>query len=108
MTGLHRNPENPGAYSYALVAVVLPPITWLFLLLRLYVRGFMTKNLGADDWVALAATISFAGFCGLSIAINQLIPSEGSPTIDDIVKITNVCPEPRSLHGDTLTLYSYL
>jgi hypothetical protein len=45
-------------YADSIVVLVLLPFIWIFICLRLYVRGFMSKKLGWDDVTALIAAVS--------------------------------------------------
>jgi hypothetical protein len=39
------------------VAIGFLVLTWVFVLLRCYVRVFMTKGFGPDDWLAFASQV---------------------------------------------------
>lgn len=50
-------PEDRGP-QVAGVAIGFLTVAWIFVLLRCYVRGFMTKAFGADDWLAVLSLVS--------------------------------------------------
>jgi hypothetical protein len=45
-------------YNDSIVALVLLPLVWTFISVRIYVRGFITKKPGWDDVTAVAAAVS--------------------------------------------------
>ncbi|TVY81540.1 hypothetical protein LSUE1_G001882 [Lachnellula suecica] len=54
--------ENRGPQVEA-VAILFLILSWVFVGLRCYVRGKMTKNFGMDDWLAVCALILFTLYC---------------------------------------------
>ena len=56
--------ENNGPQILA-VAGFLMGFGMLVVLLRVYVRIFMTKTMGADDYIMVVAQVSFGGCCGV-------------------------------------------
>jgi hypothetical protein len=54
--------ENNGPQILA-VAGFLMGFGMLVVLLRVYVRIFMTKTMGADDYIMIVAQVSFGGCC---------------------------------------------
>lgn len=51
----------PGVY--AVVAVFLA-LTWVTAILRCYVRGFVAKKFGLEDYLAMLALVSRYTVCG--------------------------------------------
>lgn len=41
----------------AQVAILFLALTWISVSLRVYVRGFMTKSFGIDDWLAIVTLV---------------------------------------------------
>lgn len=54
---------NIGSISFFTAAVVFLVITWLVVGLRFYVRGFMLRSIGLDDWLMAATLVSFCLPC---------------------------------------------
>ncbi|KAE9374487.1 hypothetical protein N431DRAFT_372091 [Stipitochalara longipes BDJ] len=57
MAAEDRGPQVAG------VAILFLTLSWIFVSLRCYVRGFMIKSFGADDWSAVASLILFTLYC---------------------------------------------
>lgn len=53
--------ENRGPQVAATASMFLA-LSWITVALRCYVRGYLTKSFGLDDWLALAALV-----CGWNI-----------------------------------------
>ncbi|KAF5651171.1 integral membrane protein PTH11 [Fusarium sp. NRRL 25303] len=49
------------------IAVVFTAVALLTVLLRVYVRGFMLKSVGADDWIIIATWIASCGFAVVTV-----------------------------------------
>ena len=56
--------ENNGHKILAVVGFLMG-FGMLVVLLRVYVRVFMTKTMGADDYVMIVAQVSFGGCCAV-------------------------------------------
>lgn len=54
--------ENNGPHILAVIGFLMG-FGMLVVLLRVYVRVFMTKTMGADDYIMVAAQVSFRGCC---------------------------------------------
>jgi hypothetical protein len=51
-------PSKDGSnYNDSIVALVLLPLIWIFISLRIHIRGFITKKLGWDDIAAVVAVV---------------------------------------------------
>jgi hypothetical protein len=50
--------KNGSSYDGAILALVLLPLVWIFILVRIYVRGFLTKKPGWDDITVVLAAVS--------------------------------------------------
>jgi hypothetical protein len=51
-------PSKDGSnYNDSIVALVLLPLIWIFISIRIRVRGFITKQLGWDDITAVVAVV---------------------------------------------------
>jgi hypothetical protein len=54
-------PSKSGAFYEDSVTVLISlPIIWVFIGIRIYVRGVLTKQPGWDDFTAIIAAVSFA------------------------------------------------
>jgi hypothetical protein len=53
MTAEDRGPQVAG------VAILFLILSWIFVSLRCYVRGFMIKSFGPDDWFAVASLVRY-------------------------------------------------
>jgi hypothetical protein len=52
-------PDKTGAnYDDSIVVLIILPLIWIFICLRLYVRGFVSKQPGWDDITAVIAAVS--------------------------------------------------
>ncbi|KAL5377372.1 hypothetical protein DPSP01_009869 [Paraphaeosphaeria sporulosa] len=49
------------------VAILFLVLTWLTMSLRIYVRGFMLRTWGNDDWVMLATVLIFTVYLGFQM-----------------------------------------
>ncbi|PCD42233.1 hypothetical protein AU210_004763 [Fusarium oxysporum f. sp. radicis-cucumerinum] len=49
------------------IAVVFTAVALLTVLLRVYVRGFMLKSVGADDWIIIVTWIASCGFAVVTV-----------------------------------------
>lgn len=56
--------ENNGPQIKAVVGFLMG-FGMLVVLLRVYVRIFMTKTMGWDDYIMVVAQVSFGGCCGV-------------------------------------------
>ena len=110
MTGLHKNPLTTGSYETAVYSIAFLTLVWPATLLRLYVRGYVVKNFGADDVSAIITTVNinqklflrnwssqclFTAFCTISIVSNQINPANGPPSFESSVRLANVCVHGR-------------
>jgi hypothetical protein len=51
-------PSKDGSnYNDSIVALVLLPLIWVFISIRIHIRGFITKRLGWDDITAVIAVV---------------------------------------------------
>ncbi|KAG8626464.1 hypothetical protein KVT40_005409 [Elsinoe batatas] len=68
------------------IAMVI--LATIFVSLRVYVRAIMIKSFGYDDWILLAAYISFIVLSSLSLAYGSLVKANGlEPVIDQATLI---------------------
>lgn len=58
--------ENRGSEAAA-VAILFLVLSWIAVMLRVYVRGIMTKSFGIDDYLAVVTLVS-SDFTGLDIS----------------------------------------
>ncbi|GAM86940.1 hypothetical protein ANO11243_049610 [Dothideomycetidae sp. 11243] len=61
----------------------------MFTLLRVYVRAFVTKSLGGDDWTLISAALTFTAFTGLQLTYAMLAMGHGY--VDHQERVTLVC-----------------
>ncbi|TVY89897.1 hypothetical protein LAWI1_G004152, partial [Lachnellula willkommii] len=60
-------PENGGPKIVA-VNVLFVALTWMFVSLRVYVKIFLTRSWGADDYLLVVSLILFTSYAGCSFA----------------------------------------
>lgn len=68
--------ENNGPQIKAVVGFLMG-FGMLVVLLRVYVRIFMTKTMGWDDYIMVVAQVSFGGCCGALPSPIFLVESSG-------------------------------
>ncbi|KAK5741449.1 hypothetical protein LTR17_003884 [Elasticomyces elasticus] len=49
-------------------------VAWFAVLLRLWIRGYLIRSLGYDDWAMLATNILFTGYCASVFLLNSYNP----------------------------------
>jgi hypothetical protein len=61
---IHENPytmtfpsKDGSNYHDSIVALILLPLIWIFISIRIYIRGFIIKRLGWDDITAVIAVV---------------------------------------------------
>jgi hypothetical protein len=65
MAAEDRGPE------IAAVAILFLTLTWMFIILRCYVRTVIIKSFGMDDWFAVASLVEFPSkICPVSLSID--------------------------------------
>ncbi|KAF2492430.1 hypothetical protein BU16DRAFT_114088 [Lophium mytilinum] len=69
------------------VAISFLVATWIFVLLRIYVRGYMIRNFGWDDSIMILANLIFTGYCA---AILHIVANGGGTHLSDLVAINKI------------------
>ena len=72
--GLKHDPTNSNTYRQGTITMALIISTWPFVLIRIYVRAFMIKAFGADDYMIVAAQIFYTVFCIITFNEIKLVP----------------------------------
>lgn len=62
---------GPRTVVMLVVSVVFLVLTWVAFALRVYVRGFMIRSFGKDDWTMLLTLGLFTSCCALLISVEQ-------------------------------------
>ncbi|KAF2416993.1 hypothetical protein EJ08DRAFT_703515 [Tothia fuscella] len=83
-------PSKDGSnYTDSVVALVLLPLIWIFISIRIHIRGFITKQLGWDDITAVIAVIIYTLECVsvwlLNAVSSSAQQSPGGPTQDKVI-----------------------
>jgi hypothetical protein len=60
--GLVRDPSNLRAFDQAVAGIVFIAVSWPCIVLRMYVRAFLTKWVAMDDVFAVLAQVCFSIF----------------------------------------------
>lgn len=68
---------GPRTIIMLVVSVVFLVLTWSAFALRIYVRGFMIRSFGGDDWMMLLTVALLSACCGLLIAVEQFEQGTG-------------------------------
>jgi hypothetical protein len=49
--------KDGSSYEDGILALALLPLVWIFIIIRIYVRGFLAKRPGWDDITAVIAAV---------------------------------------------------
>ncbi|KAH0000821.1 hypothetical protein KCU78_g15186, partial [Aureobasidium melanogenum] len=84
--GALRGSTRRDLYSFSIPMMVL---TTLAIALRVYVRGYMTKTFGVEDWLIIPAYVLFMVLCISTIVIGEwLVHDDIMERYPQIIKIT--------------------
>jgi hypothetical protein len=89
--GLKHDPTNPNTYREGVITMALIISTWPFILIRIYVRAFMIKMFGADDYLIVAAQIFYTAFCVVTYKEIELVPGALPSSLQIARKNLHVC-----------------
>jgi hypothetical protein len=81
------------------VAVSLLVITWTAALARAYVRVYMLRSVGWDDWTLIPAQICYTVQCFYMISMARMeMNPEANSSIRSISELVTVCILKRVVH----------
>ncbi|GAB7340783.1 hypothetical protein MBLNU457_7155t1 [Dothideomycetes sp. NU457] len=90
----------PDYWTVPMIAVsaVFLAICWLTVTLRFYVRGFIAKSIGWDDWTIVLATLVYTGFAACIFQIGHMELTSNMNTIAAYQELALVLPTAFALY----------